>query len=198
MRPYLFFLMILYSAAGTFVSCNSRPANEREAASDSNAARFKQKNPDVVAATLERDARFAVDAAGSGMAEAELGTTAVDKASEKLVKQLGDSMAHAYSAANGVLKRIAAQKNISIPAVPGDEKVLRELQVLKGTAFDDRYLQQVKKMHGKDIELFKRYISAGKDSDLLRWAILRLPVLEQQLEYIKTIDSTVIQRRRTY
>lgn len=184
--------------AGTFLSCNPRPAGEQNAASDSNAARFKKQSDHTVAATLERDARFAVDAAGSGMTEAELGITAVDKASEKLVQQLGDSMAHEYATANAALKGIAAKKNISIPAAPADGNLLHELRGIKGTAFDDRYLQQVKKMHGSDIELFKRYISAGKDSDLLRWAILRLPVLEQHLEYIKTVDSMVMQQRRTY
>ncbi|MBO9595977.1 MAG: DUF4142 domain-containing protein [Niabella sp.] len=198
MRRYVFFLMISCGAAGAFLSCNPRPASEQEAARDSNEVRFKQKSDKSVAATLERDALFAVDAAGSGMMEAELGITAVDKASEKQVRQLGDSMAHAYTAANAALKNIAAKKNISIPAVPADGNILRELRGIKGAAFDDRYLQQVKKMHASDIELFKRYISAGKDSDLLRWAILRLPVLEQQLEYIKAVDSTVMQQRRTY
>ncbi|WP_300601258.1 DUF4142 domain-containing protein [Niabella sp.] len=197
MRIYLFFIGMICSAAGIF-SCNQHPANQKDAANDSNAARFKQHSRNAVSATLEGDARFAVDAAGSGMAAVELGTTASDRALEKPVRQLGDSMAHNYSNATAALKRIAETKKISLPAAPADGNRLREMRALKGRAFDDRYLKQVKQMHSDDIELFKRYISAGKDSDLLHWAILRLPVLEQGLEYVKQVDSLVAQQRRTY
>ncbi|MCF3108315.1 DUF4142 domain-containing protein [Niabella sp. CC-SYL272] len=191
-------MMLLYGLSTGILSCNPRPADQKGTISDSNAARFKQRSSSTVAATLERDARFAVVAAGSGMTGAELGMVAADKAFEKLVRQLGDSMAHAYGAANAELKQIAAKKNISIPAAPPDGAVLRGLRSLKGAAFDDRYLQQVKKMQETDIEQFKRYISAGKDSDLLHWAILRLPALEAHLDYVKRIDSMVMQQRRTY
>gem|GEM_PF-951978 len=182
------------------VSCNGHRADRKEAAKDSNEARFEQKNNRVVAATLERDAAFAVDAAVAGMQAVRLGRVAAGGASEDIVRKLGDSMARQYSAAHATLTHIAAAKNISLPAAPGRAMALvwDEMRTLKGATLDKRYLKQVAATQQKDIDLFKRYISAGRDSDLLHWAIMRLPVMEQDRAYIKLVDSMARQRQRTY
>lgn len=192
-RWYTFLILMILAGA-----CNGHPAGPEAAAKDSNEARFAKKNNRVVAATLERDAGFAVDAAVTGVQAVQLGRGAARYASEAIVRKLADSMTRQYAAANMALMRIAAAKNISMPAARQISGAWDQMRRFKGRAFDNRYLEKVKEMQEKDIERFKRYISTGSDSDLLYWAIIRLPLLQQDLVYVKLVDSMARQRQRTY
>ncbi|MBZ4191285.1 DUF4142 domain-containing protein [Niabella beijingensis] len=189
--------IVLISMICTLVipACGPHRNDQKEKAVAANEAKFKKRNPDVVSATLERDARFAVDAIASGLMEIKWSELAQKNGSEPRVKAFGNSMAAAQQTANNELRRMAASKQITLPDTAVAGARYQQLKSLTGDRFDKDYIKTMIRSQRQNIEVFNRYISAGKDSDLLRWAILKLPALKQHLGYARGVDS-ILERQR--
>src|SRR5690348_14145789 len=107
MKTFYFFTAWLTIA---FISCNQHSGTDsKEAATDQNEKKFDNTS-------LEHDADFAVKAADGGMLEIQLGNLALTNASAAAVKQFGQMMIDDHSKASDELQKLAAGKNITIPA----------------------------------------------------------------------------------
>src|SRR5436309_2399671 len=114
------------------------------------------------------DSQFVTKAAQGGMAEVELGQLAVQRASNDKVKQFGQRMVDDHSKANDELKKIAAQKGMTVPSSV-DAKyraAIDRLSKLKGAQFDRAYMQDMLKDHREDVAEFKRESESGSDADI--------------------------------
>lgn len=131
----------------------------------------------------EADRNYAVKAASGGMMEVELGQMAAAQASSQLVKDFGQSMAGDHSAANEELKGLAAQKQITLPDVPGKDHQdkIDKLRKKTGKEFDKAYMEMMVDDHKEDIALFENEANNGNDPDLKSWAAAKLETLRHHL-----------------
>jgi putative membrane protein len=133
---------------------------------------------------LSRDeVEFVNAAASAGMMEVQLGKTAQQRASNAEVKEFGRRMQTDHSKANDQLKKIAANKNVKLPAEleSKHKTVVEKLSRLKGEEFDREYMSSMVDDHKEDIEKFEAQASKGKDSDVKKFASEQLPILKKHL-----------------
>jgi putative membrane protein len=153
-----------------------RDTDSKEVAEDQNEEKFDDTK-------VDEDAEFAVAAADGGLLEVQLGQLAVSKGSSEAVKKLGQSMVDDHSKANGELKTVAAQKNITLPSTLSDksQKHYDELSEKSGADFDKAYAKFMVEDHKDDIDAFKKEADKGNDPDLKSWAAGKISVLEHHL-----------------
>jgi putative membrane protein len=65
------------------------------------------------------------------------------------------------------------------------------LQNLSGTEFDKAYVKAMVKDHQEDVKAFQKEADKGKDPGIKTFASHTLPVLQQHLSKIQTIQSTI-------
>jgi putative membrane protein len=126
------------------------------------------------------DSEFVKAAASGGMMEVQLGKTAAEKASNAKVKDFGRRMQKDHSKANDELKKIAAKKDIKLPAeLEGKHKsTVDKLSKLKGDEFDREYMAAMVDDHKEDLEKFEQQADKGKDPDLKKFAKDEMPILK--------------------
>jgi putative membrane protein len=139
------------------------------------------------------DAKFAMDAAQGGMAEVQLGQLAAQKASNPDVKAFGQQMVDDHTKANDQLKSAAAQENMTLPTTldAKDQKLMTKLQGLSGADFDRTYVRAMVKDHQEDVKEFQKEADKGKDPQIKNFASQTLPVLQQHLSKIQSIQSNL-------
>lgn len=160
--------------------------DSKEIAKEENDKKFDDTN-------IENDTKFAVKAADGGMLEVKLGELAQTKGVSQEVKDLGKMLVDEHSKANEELKAIAAQKNISLPAVLSDDcqKTYDDLAAKSGTEFDEAFAEHMVKDHKDDIDAFKKEAEKGDDPDLKAWAAGKVPTLEHHLDMAKSTEEAV-------
>jgi len=199
MKKWSLFLMIAAST-WAFQACNDnndavKNANEsnEEKQDSSNATR------DTVASTVnttpvnEDDSKFMVEAASGGMMEVELGQLAQEKAQNQRVKDFGTMMVRDHSKANDELKSLAATKNVTLPATPGEkqQKHIDDLKKKSGHDFDKAYMKMMVDDHKDDVDAFDKASNKATDADLKSWASKTLPVLRTHLDSAKAVQTIV-------
>jgi putative membrane protein len=139
------------------------------------------------------DTRFAMKAAQGGMAEVRLGQLAAQKAGNPDVKAFGQQMVDDHSKANDQLKSVAAQENMTLPTTPDskDQALYNKLQGLSGADFDKLYVKSMVKDHQEDVKEFQKEADKGKDPQIKNFASQTLPVLQQHLSKIQSIESNL-------
>ncbi|RZK64648.1 MAG: DUF4142 domain-containing protein [Pedobacter sp.] len=117
-------------------------------------------------------------ALGSSM-EIELGKYAMQNSQNEKVKEFAAKMVADHTIAKSDLLKIAQSSTILLPTeYPADVKAhMEEMMKLKGSAFDDHYVNMMVKDHAKTITLFKTAESL-KDDALKDYATKTLPVLQ--------------------
>jgi len=142
---------------------------------------------------LQKDQKFAMDAAQGGMMEVDLGQVATQKAASQAVKDFGQRMVTDHGKANNQLLQIASQKGMSLPkALPADMKQERDkLAGLSGAEFDRMYMSHMLKDHEKDVKEFEMQAEKGSDPALRSFAQETLPTLRQHLELARTVAAQV-------
>jgi putative membrane protein len=144
-------------------------------------------------ARMAADQHFVMEAANGGMAEVELGKLAADKASSDEVKKFGQRMVDDHGKANDELKKLAENKNITLPTAPDakHKATIDRLSKLSGEAFDRAYMQEMLKDHRKDVSEFRTESKSGKDADVKAWAAKTLPTLEEHLKLAQDANKAV-------
>ncbi|MBV9760076.1 MAG: DUF4142 domain-containing protein [Acidobacteriaceae bacterium] len=139
------------------------------------------------------DAKFAMKAAQGGMAEVQLGKLAADKGSNSDVKAFGQQMVDDHSKANDQLKTVASQENMTLPSTldSKDQALYAKLQNMSGADFDKAYVKAMVKDHQEDIKEFQKEADKGKDPGIKNFASQTLPVLQQHLSKIQSIQSNM-------
>lgn len=137
------------------------------------------------------DARFAMKAAQGGMAEVQLGQLASQKASNPDVKAFGQQMVDDHTKANDQLKSVAGQENMSLPTTldSKDQSMYNKLQKMSGADFDRTYVKAMVKDHQEDVKEFQKEADKGKDAQIKNFASQTLPVLQQHLTKIESIQA---------
>jgi putative membrane protein len=100
---------------------------------------------------------FMTEAAKGGMEEIELSKLALNKATNKEVRDFAQKMVTDHTKASGELKALAAKKKFTLPAVLTPEQVSMATDMAKvpSEEFDEEYVDAMVKDHEKDVSLFE-------------------------------------------
>src|SRR5438046_7811269 len=123
--------------------------------------------------------RFMTEAGRGGMMQVANGGMAEEKGQADAVKSLGKQMVTDHGKANDELKKIAAQKNVKLPA--------KEPTV--SWSSDKAYIDMMVKDHEKDLAEFKEEANSGRDPDVKKFAEDTAKVVEEHLDLAKQTQS---------
>ncbi|PYI69188.1 MAG: DUF305 domain-containing protein [Verrucomicrobia bacterium] len=126
-----------------------------------------------------KDKTFMKKAARGGMMEVAMGRMAEQKGQSDDVKSFGKRMVTDHGKANDELKKIAAQKNVKLPA--------KEPTV--SWSSDKAYIDMMVKDHEKDLAEFKEEANSGRDPDVKKFAEDTAKVVEEHLDLAKQTQS---------
>ena len=135
---------------------------------------------------------FMIKAFSGGMMEVQLGQMAEQNSNSEGVRNFGIMMIKDHRNANSELRKLASQKDVSLPAVVNEDhqKLINELTPLRGVEFDEKYMERMADDHKEDIDLFEK-VTNFEDPDVSAFAAKTLPVLKKHLEAAKKIKRNL-------
>jgi putative membrane protein len=166
-------------------SCGNKPKNPEtpNVGSDTTTGTTSDNtNSNMTDDGTNPDEDFVMEAGEGGLFEVMAGELAVKKGSAK-VRKLGQMMVDDHGKANADLKKIASDKQISLPTSLGNDLQQKYDKLMKkeGKDFDMVYTDMMVSDHKKDIEKFRKESKDGKDADFKKFASDKLPTLEHHL-----------------
>jgi putative membrane protein len=140
----------------------------------------------------DTDADFVQETANVGMLEVELGRYATQHAADPAVRGFAQLMVSDHGKANAELAAIAKRHGLAVPAGM-DEKhraELEKLTELRGTEFDEAYMDQMVDGHEHTLEAFQEQAEEGR-SEVDRFAARTLPTLKEHLGQARAIRDSL-------
>jgi putative membrane protein len=135
---------------------------------------------------------FVKKAASGNLTEVELGKLASQKSDNSQVKAFGEQMVTDHSKANDNLKPIADSNGVQWPTeLTGEGKTLYDrLSKLSGKAFDKVYIHAMVQGHETTAKMYEQESGKVKDSQLKSYVDQTLPVVQQHLKHIQSIQQS--------
>lgn len=130
------------------------------------------------------DAKFVMKASAGGNGEIALSELAAKNSDNDDVKNFAGTMVTDHTEAGEKLKHLAVTKNLTLSQSPLPEQAnaATQMKILKGKAFDTRYIAVMKKDHAETIALFKKEAASGQDPELKAFAASTLPTIEHHAD----------------
>jgi putative membrane protein len=169
-----------------------QPMPDRTMPADSATDRNTMPAPDSTTMKTVTPQAFASQAAVIGKAEIELGQLAMEKSQDESVRKYAQQMVKDHTAADAKLKKIAAQKNLSLPQTldANHQAVKQKLSGLQGEAFDREYAKEMAKGHDKAVALFESASQTPQmPAELKEFAAATLPTLEKHKDMAHTLHE---------
>jgi putative membrane protein len=137
------------------------------------------------------DTNFILAAAQGGMTEVKLGELAAANGMRDDVKEFGQMMVKDHTAINVDLKALAAQKGVTLPDSldAKHQGMVDKMAALKGSGFDDAYINGMIKAHQKDAKAFKAESAATQDADIKSFLDKSIPVVEAHLQHVTAMKK---------
>ncbi|SHN28410.1 DUF4142 domain-containing protein [Chitinophaga sp. CF418] len=179
-----------------FLSCNSRNPDSVKSAKEVNAKRIDtESRPDdssAIALTKD-DADFLVNTASGVMLESQMGQMARDRSGNQRVKDLGEMIARDHKEAEAKLKKLAAAKNVTLPADISNHQQKEKENLLKknGIEFDRSYVDLTVNDYNKDIKDFGKAAKYATDPDVKTFASNSLPLLYTHLDSARSLQKVM-------
>ncbi|MEP7277939.1 MAG: DUF4142 domain-containing protein, partial [Bacteroidota bacterium] len=194
---------ILVAAATILLfACNNQSSGDSVDKADSiNAAKsdsstVRTDSSGTVQPTIKADETttdFLVKAANGGMAEVKLAELAKDKSGNSAIKEFAGMMITDHGAANEKVKKLAADRNVTLPAEPGadEQKKAADLSKKTGADFDKAYADAMVKGHKDVLDMFKNASAKVTDADVKSFIDNTIPVIEHHLQRIQDIKKSL-------
>ncbi len=175
-------------AGSLMVACQdeSKPEESKEVAKEQNEQKFD-------ADSSEEKSAFAVDAASGNLAEIKLAKLAIQKSSNKEVKDIATMLETDHTTALGDLKSIASVKGITLPTDEPDKtkELITDLSDDKPADFDKNWVKALIDKHEKTISDYEKALNDLKDEDLKAWITKVLPSIRSHHDKLKAIESSL-------
>lgn len=138
----------------------------------------------------ETIAAFITDMTESRIMDLEQGKTAEQRGTSRSLKEYGSLMIKDQSKMLSELKKLAAEKNISIPSGLGPEKAgaLGDLKEVHGLSFDKKFIKMMIIDHKRDVKILER-ATRSDDADIQVFATKYFPVVQSHLDKIKALKK---------
>lgn len=194
-------LMALAAATVLLFACNNNGSSKDsvEKADSVNATKSDSSTvkTDSAAATQpvikadDNTTSFLVKAANGGLAEVKLAELAKQKGSAAAVKEFADMMVTDHGAANDKVKKLAAARNVTLPAEPDadHQKKADELSKKSGKDFDKDYVDAMVKGHKETVDMFKNASAKITDPEVKAFIDNTIPTIEHHLQRIQEIKK---------
>lgn len=129
------------------------------------------------------DKEFMIAAAKANMTEAHEGQMAQSQGTAQDVKDFGRMLEQDHTQAYQQLAALAAKTGVTIPNGIDTSKIstIKQLEPLKGAAFDRAFAKTEITTHHQAIAEFKREAEHGSDPDVKAYAQQTIPTLEKHL-----------------
>ena len=140
----------------------------------------------------DTDAEFVKHTANVGMLEVELGRYASQHAADPGVRAFGERMVSDHGRANAELAAIAKRQGLAVPGAM-DEKhsaELAKLTKLRGSEFDEAYMDEMVDGHESTVEAFQDQATEGR-TEVDRFAAKTLPTLKDHLTQARAIQESL-------
>jgi putative membrane protein len=182
--------LVLLALPFLVVACNNDASDSVEKADSANEAKLDSPSSRPGISTDETSTNFLVKAADGGMAEVKLGELAQQKATNTKVKEFATMMTNDHSGANTQVKSLAAARNVTLPAMPGDDNMKKEQDLAKksGADFDRSFMSTMVDDHQKTIDIFEDASDDVKDAEVKTFIDNTLPKLRMHLDSAKAIQ----------
>jgi putative membrane protein len=148
-------------------------------------------------ALSDRAKTFAQQADQISMTEARLGEIPQMKAENPAVKASGRLLTYDHNRLNHGphgLRHVVQHQGASLTRRLDQQhrEEVNHLSQLKGSAFDQAYIQAMVEGHEKAVSYFEHEGNRQQDPQLKSWALHTLPVLQQHLALSKAIQGTLM------
>ena len=145
----------------------------------------------ALAADLSKaDKDFMIAAAKANMTEAHEGQMAESQGGADSVKTLGRTLEQDHTQAYQQLQALSQKNGVAIPTGIDTAKnpSIRQLEHLKGAAFDKAFAREEVATHREAIVEFKREAEHGTDPDVKAYATQTIPVLQKHLSMAEQVE----------
>jgi len=164
----------------------TKPEESKEVAEDKNEAKFKTD-------TSENKAEFVVEAVSGNYAEIQLAQLAIQKSTDKQIKEIAKSLEADHTAALNDLKALATSKAISIPTDAPDKtkELITDLSDDKPADFDKAWVKALMDKHEKTISSYEKELNDSKDEALKAWITKVLPIIRTHHDKLMAYNSQI-------
>jgi putative membrane protein len=140
----------------------------------------------------EATSKFMVDVADVNMTEIQLERIAQDKATSKRVKDFAAMMVKDHSGAADDLKKLASQKNVTLPANVSEEhqKKMDDLSKKTGKDFEKAYIDLMEDGHESTVKDFEKQTD-NNDADVKAFVNKMLPTLRMHRDSADAIKKAL-------
>lgn len=137
------------------------------------------------------DTNFILAAAQGGMTEVKLGELASTSGMRDDVKEFGRMMVKDHMAINDDLKTMATHNGVTLPKVLDAEHqdIVDKMTALKGSEFDDAYINCMIQTHQKDANAFRAESAATDDAGIKYFVNTSIPVVESHLQQATALKN---------
>lgn len=144
-------------------------------------------------ATNAADETFLTAAGQGSMAEVAAGKLAASRTTDPTVKAFAARMIAEHSKADEIIAAIAKKNGLTPPAGVGarNEKLIHALSELDGKTFDTAYIRSQVQAHEKMEQIFQKEISSGSNPNLVAFAKMTLPKIQEHLSLAKSASTHV-------
>ena len=158
-------------------------------ANESASGTYKSKQPVIY--IDQEDKQFAADAAQIGFADIELGKLAIQKGSDKKIKNFGALIIKQHTKMGTRLHKTAELKKIPLPTAIDSvtKKDMEMLSAYSGKAFDKAFINYMINNHETGIKFFEYASKHVVDKDLKKVASKNLLILHRHLYALNGIKA---------
>jgi putative membrane protein len=137
------------------------------------------------------DRKFVEQAAMGGVAEAEAGRLAQQKAGNDSVTQYAARIVEDHDNANTELRQIATAKSVTLPNAPDavHQAEMKRLETMTGPQFDREFTRMMVRDHETVVAAFDKQAKSGSDPELKAFAAKTLPTLRTHLQMAKQVQT---------
>lgn len=195
MKRWMNVLLALCVAGAASACASDRPTttDEKAVATSGTVADAKKADPDHKAGRTDGD--FVGDMMADGRAEVTLARLALQKASNKQVKDFASMMFRDHQRAGADLKILATHVDVDMTKVDADTdhgKATHErLAKLSGMEFDREYINAMVEDHERAVRDVDDKADGADNDHVKQWAAKTLPTLEKHLEMAKDIRKSL-------
>jgi putative membrane protein len=129
--------------------------------------------------------------------EVEMAQLAISRSQNAAVKEFANQLLTDHSAHLATLNKLAGKSDIGREANAADTSgahfagVLKSLQSMNGSSFDQAFVQAQITHHQEAIQDLQKYRASAKDDDVQKDIDKTLPVLEKHLSTATTVAATL-------
>jgi putative membrane protein len=137
------------------------------------------------------DQQFVQDASQADATEIAASKVALKNSSDPHVKKFAQQMITDHTRLARNMSAFAAKRGLGAPPA-ADSALVGKLQTLKGTQFDQAYIEQVAlEGHQKAVDLFQKESESGTDPQLKAAATHALPTIKHHLAMAQQLATSV-------